>query len=574
MPPIQTSINPSLLRRLSFGATAAIPNPSQLRARDLATILASLGSDDDDSLIPRTDLVDISDEARGKFQSRSIDGQNNNPLFPMRGSAGQQFARVAAPRYADGVDDMGGQTRPSPRTISNAVSAQNMSLPNDRGLTSMVWQWGQFIDHDIALSPEQEPNEIRDIRVPRGDAFFDPQSEGNAKIDFKRSRFDTATGTNQMNPRQQINAITAWLDGSMVYGSDPGRSAFLRTFENGLLKTSPGGLLPFNDGTQDNAMGKSTRFFVAGDVRANEQTGLTAMHTLFMREHNRLAKSIKGENPHLSDEEIYQRARKIVGAEIQAITFNEFLPALLGKGAIDKYKGYDPTVDGSILNEFSTSLYRLGHSMIPSFLPRLNEQGKPIPQGHLDLRDAFFNPARITREGGIEPVLRGLAGQQMEEVDTKVVDDLRSFLFGPPGSGGLDLPALNIQRGRDHGLPDYNTMRVAFGLESARSFMDITSDPVIAGKLRSLYGSVHNVDSWVGALAEDHVEGASVGELLFAAIKQQFENLRDGDRFWYENDPAFTEHDLRALNTTTLSDIIRRNTGIKNISDNVFQKGR
>jgi hypothetical protein len=528
----------------------------------------------DEAIIPQMDIVNISDEAIRRFQPRSIDGHNNNPLFPMRGSAGQQLARAAAPRYADRVDDMGGQMRPSARTISNVVSAQSTSIPNDRGLTSMVWQWGQFIDHDVDLTPEQEPNEIRGISVPRGDAFFDPHSEGNQKIGFKRSRYDTTTGTNQMNPRQQINAITAWLDGSMVYGSDTERAAFLRTFEDGLLKTSPGDLLPFNDGTQDNAMGKSTRFFVAGDVRANEQTGLTAMHTLFLREHNRLAKSIKQENPHLSDEEIYQRSRKIVGAEIQAITFNEFLPALLGEGAIDKYKGYDPTVDGSILNEFSTSLYRMGHSMIPSFLARLDEQGKPIPQGHLELKDAFFNPARITREGGIDPVLRGLASQQMEEVDTKVVDDLRSFLFGPPGSGGLDLAALNIQRGRDHGLPDYNTMRVAFGLEPARSFTDITSDPVVAGKLRSLYGSMHNIDSWVGALAEDRVEGASVGELLFAAIKQQFENLRDGDRFWYENDPAFTEHDLRVLNNTTLTDIIRRNTGIQSISDDVFQAER
>ncbi|MDP6116755.1 MAG: peroxidase family protein [Planctomycetota bacterium] len=572
MPPIQITINPSLLRRLSFDS-GAIPNPTHLRVRDLVTILSSLESDLDESLIPQKDTVVISDEADRRFQARSIDGHNNNPLFPMRGGAGQQLARAAAPRYSDGVDDMGGQTRPNPRTISNVVSAQSASIPNDRGLTSMVWQWGQFIDHDIDLTPEQVPNEVRDIPMPRGDAFFDPRGKGDAKIGFIRSRYDTTTGTNQMNPRQQINAITAWLDGSMVYGSDSERAAFLRTFEDGLLKTSPGDLLPFNDGSQDNAMGKSTRFFVAGDVRANEQTGLTAMHTVFMREHNRLAKSIKQNSPHLSDEEIYQRARKIVGAQIQAITFNEFLPALLGEGAIDRYRGYDPTVDGSVMNEFSTSLYRMGHSMIPSFLPRVNEQGEPIPQGHLELRNAFFNPARITREGGIDPVLRGLAGQQMEEVDTRVVDDLRSFLFGPPGAGGLDLAALNIQRGRDHGLPDYNTMRIAFGLEPARNFMDITSDPVIAGRLRSLYGSVHNVDSWVGALAEDHVEGASTGELLFAAIRQQFENLRDGDRFYYENDPAFTEQDLKVINSTSLADIIRRNTGVQNISNDVFHAG-
>ena len=98
--------------------------------------------------------------------------------------------------------------------------------------------------------------------------------------------------------------------------------------------------------------------FLAGDVRANEQVGLLAFHTLFVREHNRLAdkivKKYKRALPSGTserDEHIYQLARKIVGAELQAITYNEFLPALLGPMApsMVKYTGY---------NRYSQSRYR------------------------------------------------------------------------------------------------------------------------------------------------------------------------------------------------------------------------
>jgi len=191
-----------------------------------------------------------------------------------------------------------------------------------------------------------------------------------------------------------------------------------------------------------------------------------------------------------------------------------------------------------------------------------------ISEGHLGLRDAFFNPSRITNEGGIDPVIRGLATQVMQEVDTLLVDDIRNFLFGPPGSGGFDLASLNIQRGRDHGLMDYNMMRMAYGLRRIRKFSDITSDTDLADSLETLYGDVNNIDAWVGCLAEDHVSGSSVGPLVKAMLLEQFGRLRDGDRFWYEN--QFYKEERAELESTKLSDIIRRNTDITNIQNNVF----
>lgn len=510
-------------------------------------------------------------------ENRTIDGSGNNLANPTWGAAGIDLLRMAPPAYADGVWMPAGPSRPSARHISNLLSAQSASVPDERSLSSMAWQWGQFIDHDIDLTDTQGAGgETMPIPVPTGDPFFDPMATGTANIQFSRSVFNPATGLGPGNPRQQPNAITAFIDGSMVYGSDATRAAALRAGVGGRLAVTPhatGDLLPFNTAGLPNAGGTGANLFLAGDVRANEQAGLTAMHTLFVREHNHWADQIAAANPTWSDEQVYQRARKIVGAEIQAITYNEWLPALLGGAALPAYTGYDPTVNPSIATEFSTAAFRVGHTMLNESLLRFDAAtGAPLAQGHLALADAFFRPDRITDEGGVDPILQGLYRQSAERIDTMVVDAVRNFLFGPPGAGGFDLAALNIQRGRDHGLPDYNTLRQAvLGPGAAiTSFADITSDVAIQTALQAAYSSVDDIDPWIGMLAEDHVPGASVGETILAILVDQFTRLRDGDRFFYLNDPDFTEAEKALLDGTTLADILRRNTAIAFVPDNVF----
>jgi len=500
-------------------------------------------------------------------ESRSIDGSGNHLDQPDWGSTGTQLRRVTTVEYGDGIAAAAGDDRLSAREISNLVAGQTESTLNDRGLSDLVWQWGQFIDHDIDLTGPVDPTESLPIEVPTGDPFFDPAGTGEATIAFDRSTYDKETGDAIDNPRQQTNAITAFIDGSNVYGSNEERAAALRTFVGGQLKTSDGDLLPFNEAGFDNAGGPSDTLFLAGDVRANEQVGLTAMHTLWVREHNRIADQIAARNPELSDEAIYQRARTVVIAEMQAITFNEFLPALLGEDAMGAYQGYDPAVNPSISNVFSTAAYRFGHSMLSSELLRLDSAGEVVEAGNLALRDAFFNPAELI-DNGIDSILRGLASQQAQEIDTQLVDDVRNFLFGPPGSGGFDLAALNIQRGRDHGLADYNQVREDFGLERVSSFSEITSDPSLQAALETAYGDVDQIDAWVGGLAEDHVEGSSTGELVRTILVDQFTRLRAGDRFWYQN--MLSGQQLREVEQTTLADVIRRNTDVENLPRNVF----
>jgi hypothetical protein len=340
--------------------------------------------------------------------------------------------------------------------------------------------------------------------------------------------------------------------------------------------THGGHMLPYNDIGVPNAAPPPLApedYFMAGDIRANEQPGLTALHTLFMREHNRLADEIAATLPagtDLSDpavdEEIYQMARRIVGAELQAITYYEFLPALLGPDNLTTYAGYDSSVNASVANIFSAALYRVGHTMLPNELLRLDDAGNEVAPP-LALGAAFFIPT-LTSNGGIEPFLKGLSVQPIQEIDSHVVDGVRNLLFDPPAQ--FDLPAINMQRGRDHGLPDFNQARVDFGLDPVTSFRQITSNRETARNLARAYdGDINNVDVWLGGVSEDHVPGGSVGELIHTVLGDQFTRSRDGDRFYFEN--TFSGGELDEILNTRLADIVRRNTTLTSVQDEIFR---
>ncbi len=508
---------------------------------------------------------------------RSYDGTGNNTNNVQWGSTFSHLQRLGQANYSDGIASMIFTDRDGPREISNAILTQEAGeqILNPHGTSDFSWQWGQFIDHDIDLT-DGSADEPQNIAVPTGDRYFDPNGTGTVVIPFNRALYSPDTGFSSSNPREQENEITSWIDGSMVYGSSEERATALRVGPNSpFMKTSPGNLLPFNVDQLTNANGPTANaasLFLAGDVRVNEQVGLTAMHTLFVREHNRLARLLADADPNASAENIFQAARRLVVAEIQIITYEEHLPALIGRNAIPPYSGYDSTVNPTIYNEFSAGAYRLGHSMVSEQLLRLNADGTSIAEGPLSLEQAFFNaPSLINSENDIDPILRGLASQTHQLIDVRVIHPLRNLLFGRPGAGGLDLTALNIQRGRDHGLPSYADMRIAMGLTPVTSFADITNDNRLQQSLQDAYGDVSKVDLWVGGLAETPLEnpGAQLGELFHAIIVKQFTELRDGDRFWYEN--QLSDAELALIEDVSLATVIRNNTDIGNeLQDDVF----
>ncbi len=559
-------IGPVLLMSSSLAAGIA-------GARALTVLRQDLGrSPVQRSRVPGSDLVRptappprgaLGQTATFPLKFRTIDGSGNNLAHPEWGAAHVPFLRIIDADYADGVQSPSGVLRRSPRDISNLVVSQDRSQPNSKGASDYLWMWGQFLDHDVVETPGADPTEAFDIRVPAGDPWFDPMGSGTATIPLNRSTYDLVAGV-----RQQINLITAYIDASNVYGSDHERAEELRTLDGtGRLKTSAGDLLPYNDAGLENAPSSDPSFFLAGDLRANEQVALTAMHTLFVREHNHWAQRLAGSGL-VGGERIYQLARAIVGAEMQAITYREFLPVLLGVGALPPYTGYRPDVNAGIGNTFAAAGYRVGHTMLSPVLLRIQADGSTHPSGDLPLARAFFQPNQLA-QFGLEPYLRGLGAQGAQEVDPYVIDGLRNFLFGPPGSGGFDLPSLNIQRGRDHGLASFSKVRTSLGYPPASSFAYLSTDPEIQDRLEQAYGSIEYVDAWVGLLAEDHVDDALVGETLRTLLVDQFSRLRDGDRFFYT--AYMPQPMVDMIEDQTLAVIIRRNTTIDaELSDDVF----
>ncbi|KAE8749096.1 hypothetical protein FOCC_FOCC004265, partial [Frankliniella occidentalis] len=237
------------------------------------------------------------------------------------------------------------------------------------------------------------------------------------------------------------------------------------------------------------------RCFLAGDIRANEQVGLLAMHTIWFREHNRVAEELRKVNPHWDSDSLYHEARKIVGAEVQHITFKHWLPTVLGaKGMamMGDYQGYDPNVNPGISNAFATAALRFGHSLINPQLHRLNESYMPIPEGHLPLGKAFFSPWRLVVEGGVDPLLRGFihTPAKLKTPSQNLNAELTEQLFTVAHAVALDLAAINIQRGRDHGLPEYNAYREKCGLAAANTFDDLRheiSSQEIRDKLKEMF---------------------------------------------------------------------------------------
>jgi len=479
---------------------------------------------------------------------RSMDGSGNNIAHPTWDAAGSDFRRIGKANFADGFDSL--VDGPNARTISNVVVGHgDANVDNSLGLSAMMYAWGQFIDHDLNRTNSDGKTHI-DITIPSNDPNYAP---GN-KIAMTRAVIDPTTGV-AGKPALAVNAVTSWLDASMVYGSNATTAASLRG-AGGHLLTSAGNNLPILNGA-----------FVAGDDRAQETPSLTALQTLFLREHNYQVDQLAKQHPDWNSDQLYNQARAIVTAEIAHITYSEFLTKLLGTHAIAAYHGYNPSVDPRMTEEFAGAAFRFGHSIVSDNVVKLDNNGKIVgPQQ--SLKDVFFaTTADYEANTGTDGILRHLGSDVSQELDVKIVDSLRNFLFAPPAF--LDLAAINIQRGRDLGLGTLNDTRAALGFARYSNFSQITSDTQVAADLKTVYGTVDKVELWVGGLAETHAAGAFIGQTFQAIIAQQFTALRDGDRFYYENQ-GFAPQTLNQINTTSLADIVMRNTDTAFVQNDMF----
>jgi hypothetical protein len=537
---------------------------------------------------------------------RPISEIGNNVANPTLGIAGTDLLRLSHADYADGVSTPSLPNNPSARVISDILNVQadpanptqDIATVDGNSLSDFGYVWGQFIDHDMDLTPSGS-GEFDNIQADPND----PSQMGTQT--FERSTYDPNTGTSTSNPRQQVNADTSFLDLSQVYGSNLTVANALRTFSGGQMKTSPGNMLPYNNltyFTQDqlNALNMandpqavpSTSLFAAGDVRANENVELTALQTLFVRNHNFIAGQLQQEHPTWSDQQLYQEARKINIAEYQYITYTQYLPDLLGPSALPAYSGYNPNVNPAIATEFSTVAFRFGHSLLSGAIERHGNNGSDIPlppndttgDASLSLATDFFDPNVLNPNGVIDPltghvstdidaILKGDADGNSNAMDTLSINEIRNLLFANGGlqDNGQDLIARDIQRARDDGIGTYNDLRAAFGLPRVTSWAQITSNVTVQQELQKAYGSVNNIDPFEGGLAEDHVAGSDMGPLFTRILVNQFARLRTGDRFFYLNE-SWTRDELNIFSRgNTLGEVIEANTHITNLQGDVFK---
>ncbi|CAI2347229.1 unnamed protein product [Caenorhabditis sp. 36 PRJEB53466] len=539
---------------------------------------------------------------------RTYTGWCNNLENPSSANTFRELVRLLPPAYEDGINTPRAKTTsrnrlPSPRAISNAV--HHAKKIEHIKYSHFLMEFGQFIDHDITHSPvDQNPDgtplncsrcdshlhvspSCFPIPVPANDQHFEPFS----CLSFVRSLPAQKT----LGYRNQMNQVSAYLDGSAMYGSTKCEGDRLRTFEDGKMKTTQisrrkrhyGITLSQSDESEQDGCVSSPEHpcFIAGDDRNSQQTLLIAVHSVFHREHERIATILKEINGHWNDERIYQEARKLISAEFAHVVYNEYLPIVVGQKMMDQYElrplaegyftGYQ-TCDASILQPFATAAFRFGHSTVTRFTPMQETVFSPATRV-VDLASDFINMSKIYNNDAVEQILGGMHGKHQMMTDRFVDDAVRNFLFSDRGKRGtgLDLIAINIQRGRDHGIPPYNHYRTFCGLDRLTSFYSIFSDIDQDGlaAIAQVYESPDDIDLFTGVVSEKTIPGALVGPTAACIISEQFRRLKKCDRFYYENGKEhskFAEEQLKEIRKISMSSLICANTKVPKIAKDVF----
>ncbi|CAJ0580698.1 unnamed protein product, partial [Mesorhabditis spiculigera] len=524
------------------------------------------------------------------------DGWFNNLANPDWGTVGSRLHRDAPSNYEDGVYMMD-SSLPSARAISELLFKGPAGIPSQRNVTTMLTFFSQVVAYEIMHSTQTGcPLEITKIKVPRCDPVFDKSCEGKTEIPFTRAKYDKQTGLGFNSPREQTNERTSWIDASLLYSTQEPWVAALRSWKNGRLSEGDmKGYPPLNNPhipinnpppPQIHRLMNPERLFILGDARINENPGLLSFGLILFRWHNHWADEIQRNHPDWKDEDVFQAARRWVVATLQKIVMYDFVPALLAdEAAVPPYRAYQPHVPPGISHAFATAAFRFPHSIVPPGM-LLRKRGSKCEfrsevGGYPALRlcQNWWNAQDIVKEYSVDEIVLGMASQITEAEDNIVVEDLRDYIFGPMHFTRLDVVSTSIMRGRDNGVPSYNVMRRQFGL-SGKSWETLApeffSSPEGQARLRNLtnlYGNdINKLDAYVGGMLETN--GTGPGELFSKIIMDQFVRLRDGDRFWFENqlNGIFNAEEIQRIHSISLRDIIKATTNIdaSMLQENVF----
>uniref|UniRef100_A0A6I8P7D8 NAD(P)H oxidase (H2O2-forming) n=1 Tax=Ornithorhynchus anatinus TaxID=9258 RepID=A0A6I8P7D8_ORNAN len=530
----------------------------------------------------RMGMVSSGDQAPApSWEVQRYDGWFNNLRHHERGIAGSRLQRLVPANYADGVyQALGEPLLPNPRNLSLTVTRGPSGQPSLRNRTVLGVFFGYHVLSEV-VSVEQPgcPAEFLNIPIPAGDPVFDPDGSGDVVLPFQRSQWDPDTGQSPSNPRDQVNEVTGWLDGSSIYGSSHSWSDALRSFSGGQLAAGPdpdfprdtqGPLLMWTAPDPSTGQRGPRGIYAFGAKRGNEALFLQALGLLWFRYHNWWAKQLARDHPQWGDEVLFQHARKRVIATYQNIVLYEWLPSLLQKSP-PPYGGYRPFLDPSISPEFLVAAAQFS-TMVPSgsclfcchFQEVTNQDGSISPA--LRLCNSFWsrqNP-NLPSAKAVDALLLGMSSQIAEREDNVVVEDLRDYWPGPEKFSRTDYVASSIQRGRDLGLPSYNQALEAMGLKTLTSWKDFNSsvDPEVLNATLALYGhDLSQLELLPGGLLESQ---GDPGPLFSAIVLDQFVRLRDGDRYWFENvrNRLFSEAEITDIRKTTLRDVLVAVTGV------------
>ncbi|XP_044731417.1 peroxidase [Chrysoperla carnea] len=522
-----------------------------------------------------------------KSRYRTYDGSCNNLRNPIWGTTNSSYVRLLPAKYGDGIStptDAGNQDYPLPRIVSIVLFPTGER--QDPKWTLAAMQYGQIITHDMAMIAGSTQisahpincctddgqllprsalhNQCYPIIIPANDPVFTDRQCNN----FVRTITDLSRGClSEIRQAEQLTAVTSFLDAHLIYGQSVQQNAQLRAFVGGrlLVEDDRGRQFPpsaMNKTAVCDIQSELDVCFASGDVRINQNPQLALLHTIMLREHNRIADYLQKINPQWPDELTFQEARRILIAEHQAITYNEWLPIFLGKDNVLQHRiiyqtnqhvdDYNENINPSILNEHSTAAFRYFHSAIAGQLALVSPHRNAARS--IRLSDWFDRPSVVVEN--FDDLTRGLASQPEEENDVIFNAEIKNYLFRGNNILGQDLRSIDIQRNRDHGLASYNDYRQFCGLPRAQTFegfLDLISKDNVE-KLASLYKTPDHVDLTVGGSLEAHVPGALAGPTFICIMTEQFFRTRVGDRYWYENPNAgFTVEQVNELRKSSIS---------------------
>lgn len=531
---------------------------------------------------------------------RSHDGSCNNRYHPYWGKSFTCHIRLLPPDYSDGIQSprlsSNGQPLPNPRTLSNILAPD---LPYDAYYVLSKVVFGQFLNHDITRTPvhgsyahasdysgpsdcckDRHHKQCYPIDIPPSPYDYQYRNYKNTCMNFIRA---APCPLCDIGPRQQMNTQTSFIDASVIYGNSINETSALRTYKYGLLETDqdiygkpilPSTTTPY--GNHCNPPTASMKCFVSGDSRANQHPAVMAMHTIFVRRHNEHVTALLFVNPHWNDETLFQEGKRILIAEFQHISFNEYMPLLLGPTLMNYYSlnvrtygytNYEPYTDPSSWNDYATAACRFGHTQIPGWHSVPHGYGKQYnaSQGYW-LRDQFFNPSYLWK-GEIDGLIRGWLYDKSKSVDPFFSTDIKNYLFKPPNKPyGIDLYATNVHRGRDCGLPGYvHYLKYCFGYE-VYSWNDLNRfiPAEIVAMFRQLYESWLDIDLYTAGVTERHFVDADIGPTFACILGIQYYHVKFGDRYYYEHGGQSGSFNLAQLDnirsTTTMARLLCRSS--------------